>query len=99
LSEVVKEIRFNHSLLEGTGMALKLPIIITCDNVDAIFMAVNSSSGVRIRHIDTRYYFVREYVEDGFIKLVFVKSEENDVDIFQRILDCITKIQCSIFLG
>ena len=27
---------------------------------------------------------MREYVEDGFIKIIFVKSEDNDSDIFTK---------------
>jgi hypothetical protein len=33
-------------------MNVKLPIVVRCDNVDAIFMAENSSSGVHTRHVD-----------------------------------------------
>jgi hypothetical protein len=50
----------------------------------AIFMAENSSSRARTRHIDTRYHFVRGYVVDNFIKIIFVKSEENVADIFTK---------------
>jgi hypothetical protein len=66
------------------GVEVKLPIVVKSDNVGAIFMAENSSSGVRTHHIDTRYHFVREHVEDGFIKIVFVKSEENNADVFTK---------------
>jgi hypothetical protein len=27
---------------------------------------------------------VREYIEDGIIKVIFVKSEDNDADIFTK---------------
>ena len=47
-------------------------------------MAENPSSIILTRHIDKRYHFIREHVEDGFIRIVFVKSEENDVDIFMK---------------
>jgi hypothetical protein len=52
---VVKEIRFIYFLLKGMEVDVKLPIVIRCDNVGAIFMAEKSSSGVRTSHIDTRY--------------------------------------------
>jgi hypothetical protein len=38
--------------------------------------------GVRTHHIDTRYHFVPEHIEDGLIKIVFVKSRINDADMF-----------------
>ena len=63
---------------------VKLPIIVRCDNVGAIFMAENSSSGVRTRHVDIRYHFVREHVVDDFIKIVFVKSCDSMMPIYLR---------------
>jgi hypothetical protein len=66
------------------GVDVKLPIVVRCDNVDAIFMAENSSSGIRTPHIDTRYHFVREHVKDGLIKTVFVKSSINDNDMLTK---------------
>jgi hypothetical protein len=59
------------------GEKVGIPIMVRCDNVRAIFMAENSSYGVRIQHTDMRYHFVCEHVEDGFIKIIFVKSDDN----------------------
>ena len=84
MSEAVKEIRFIYYLLSGMGVQIKIPIVVRCDNIGAIFMAENSSSGVRTRHIDTRYHFVREHVVDEFIKIIFVKSNENVADMFTK---------------
>jgi hypothetical protein len=84
MSEAVKEIRFVYYLLESLGISVKLPIIVRIDNIGAIFMAENASSGVRTRHIDTRYHFIREHIEDGFIQIVFVGTSDNDADIFTK---------------
>jgi hypothetical protein len=84
MSEAVKEIRFIYFLLKGMGVDVGIPIVVRCDNVGSIFMAENSSSGIRTRHIDTRYHFVREHVEYGLIKIVFVKSSINDADMFTK---------------
>jgi hypothetical protein len=35
---------------------------------------------VRTRHVDIWYHFVKEFVEEGFICIVFVQSEENHSD-------------------
>jgi hypothetical protein len=32
-------------------------------------MAENSSTGVRTRHMDTHYHFIRECIEDGLLGL------------------------------
>jgi hypothetical protein len=58
--------------------------VIKTDNISTIFMAENSSTGVRTRHVDTRYHFICEFIEDGFIKVEFVISVENDADIFTK---------------
>jgi hypothetical protein len=84
MSEAVKEIRFIYYLLSGMGDRIKLPIVVRCDNVGAIFMAENSSSGARTYYIDTRYHFVREHVVDEFIKIIFVKSDTNVADMFTK---------------
>jgi hypothetical protein len=84
MSEAVKKVRFIYFLLKEMGVDVKLPIVVRRDNVGAIFMAENVSSGTRTCHIDTRYHFVCEHVEDGLIKNVFVKSTINDADMFTK---------------
>jgi hypothetical protein len=49
--EAVKEIIFIYFLLKVMEFGVKL---VRCDNVGAIFMAENSSSEIRTRHIDIR---------------------------------------------
>ena len=44
----------------------------------------NAKLSQKTKHIDVKYHFVREYVEKGLIKIVFVKSEENDADIWTK---------------
>ena len=38
----------------------------------------------RSKHIDVRTKYVNEYVEDGVLRMVYVKSEENDAHIFTK---------------
>ena len=52
MSEAVKEIRFIFYLLTSMLIEVKFPIIVRCDNVGAIFMAENLSSGVYTKHAD-----------------------------------------------
>jgi hypothetical protein len=66
-------------------MNVKLLFVVRWDNVDAIFMFLgNLSSGVHTRHVDSRYHFIQEHIEDGFIQIVFVKSCDNDADLFTK---------------
>ena len=62
------------------GKKIDYPIIVQCDNIGAIFLAHNTKTSHRTKHIDTHYHFVREYVEDNVLKIVFVKSADNQAD-------------------
>jgi hypothetical protein len=81
ISEAVKETTFLYFLLKDIGIEMTLPIVVKTDNIGALFMSQNSSTGVRSRHVDNRYHFFRENVDDGIVKVEFVKSSENDSDI------------------
>ena len=83
-SEAVKEVIFILQLLESMKINVKLPIIVNVDNIGAVFMANNKSTNSRTKHVDIRTKYVNQYVEDGIIKVVFVKSGENVSDIFTK---------------
>lgn len=83
LSEVSKEILFIKKVLEFFGVQINFPIIIFVDNMGAIYLAEGKGSK-RTKHIDMRYHYVREYVEDGILKIIFVRSQENMADPFTK---------------
>lgn len=81
---MAKEVIFVKQLVASMGITIAFPIIIKVDNVGAIYLANNHTTSQRTKHIDIRQHFVREYIEDGILKVVFVKSEDNDADIFTK---------------
>jgi hypothetical protein len=66
------------------GVKIDLPIIVHVDNVGAIFIGTNVTVSQRSKPIDTQYHFVKEYVQDGFIRIIFVRTKDNDADIFTK---------------
>ena len=44
-------------------------------------MASNISTTSHTKHVDIRYKYVNEYVEDGAAKITIVQSVENDSNI------------------
>ena len=84
LSEAAKDIKFVYMLMTFIGVKIELPIIVRVDNVGAIFMSENISTSNRTKHVDTRVRFVNQFVEEGFLKIVFVKSEDNKSDPFTK---------------
>jgi hypothetical protein len=84
ISEAIKELKFIYYLLSDLHIKVNLPVVVKTDNIGAIFMSENALTGFRTRHVDTRYHFVREFIEDGFIKIEFIRSVENDSDLFTK---------------
>ena len=56
------------------------------DNVGAICLC-NNGGGKRMRHVDIRGFYIRDYVEDGVVKIVFVKSVNNKADPYTKNVD------------
>ena len=84
LSEATKEIKFIYELLKSMEVKVKLPIVCRVDNVGAIFMAENVTATPKSKHIDTRAKFVTQFIADGFLKVIFVKTNDNTSDIFTK---------------
>ena len=87
LSETAKEVSFVYQVMKSMGIELKLPIVIRVDNIGAIFMSENVAISNRTKHVDVRYHFVREFVQDEFIKVIFVRSEDMMQIYLTRILE------------
>ena len=56
------------------------------ENQSAITLSKNPVHHNRTKHIDTRYHFIRECVEEKKIKIVFVRTEYQLADIFTKAL-------------
>ena len=84
LSEAVKDIVFVLNICESISIDVELPVTVRVDNVGAIFMSNNVTTTSGTRHVDIRTKFVKEYQVDGKIKIIFVRSEENDSDIMTK---------------
>ena len=84
ISEVVTEIIFVRNLLKFLEVKVDEPVQINVDNIGAIYMAGNACSGSRTKHVDTRFHYVRELIEQGVVQVNFVKSENNDADMFTK---------------
>ncbi|CAL9018208.1 unnamed protein product, partial [Prunus brigantina] len=57
-----------------------------CDNMSAISMVKNPVFHQKTRHINRRYHFIREALQEGVIDIKFCRSEEQLADIFTKAL-------------
>nr|GEY52867.1 hypothetical protein [Tanacetum cinerariifolium] len=72
-------------LLTDYGLGFnKIPMYY--DNKSAIALCCNNVQHSRSKHIDIRYYFIKEQVENGVIELYFVNTEYQLADLFTKAL-------------
>jgi hypothetical protein len=62
------------------------PTTIFCDNNSTIMLSKNHVFHKKTKHIDTRYHFIRELVNNKEICLEFRKSKEQVTNIFTKAL-------------
>ncbi|GJW83340.1 retrovirus-related pol polyprotein from transposon TNT 1-94 [Tanacetum coccineum] len=62
----------------------KIPMY--CDNKSVIALCCNNVQHSRSKHIDIRYHFIKEKVENGVVELYFVRTEYQLADIFTKAL-------------
>ena len=56
------------------------------DNMSAIALSKNPVHHDRSKHIDTRYHFLRESIEEGKVEVDYVGTEEQLTDLFTKAL-------------
>ena len=55
-----------------------------CDNIGTIQALENGDFVGRLKHIETRYYYLANEIESGNIKIDYVRSEQNPADIMTK---------------
>ena len=73
-------------ILGELNLAKEDPVTIYVDNKSAISLAKNPVSHSRSKHINIKYHFLREQVNDKIVELVHCRTEENLADIFTKSL-------------
>ncbi len=70
---VAMEILYTVSILKNLGVQIQYRIEVNVDCIGAVYLAKNTTTGNRTNFIDTRYHFVRKYIEDSIVKAIFVR--------------------------
>ena len=55
-----------------------------CDSQSAIQLTKNLVFHAKTKHIDVKYHFIREVIDDKQIQLVKVHTKENPVDLLAK---------------
>nr|GEY14457.1 copia protein [Tanacetum cinerariifolium] len=79
------QILWMRSQLTNYGLGFnKIPMY--CDNKSAIALCCNNVQHSRSKHINIRYHFIKEQVENGVIELYFDNTEYQLADLFTKAL-------------
>jgi len=68
----------------GKSKGCPLTLNINSDNQGAIALAKDNKFHACTKHIDIRYHFIREAVEDGKISVKYIPTDDNTADIFTK---------------
>jgi len=90
IAELLKELLHVQYVLEGLDLIVEMPLVILSDSNGAIGIAKFKKIHDRSKHIDVRYHFTRERIQDGTLRLTRVSTEENEADIFTKNLSATT---------
>jgi len=86
----VQESKFLVQLLKDmTVGAVNETVVLNVDNQSAIALAKNPVFHQRSKHIDIRYHFVRNEVQNGSVQLQYVPSENNVADMLTKTMSII----------
>ncbi|GJS69256.1 hypothetical protein Tco_0702097 [Tanacetum coccineum] len=85
LSGCCAQVLWMRSQLTDYGLGFnKIPMY--CDNKSAIALCCSNVQHSRSKHIDIRFHFLKEQVENGVVELYFVNTEYQLADIFTKAL-------------
>ena len=73
--------------INEVGYTTEIPITLLGDNNGSISLAKNPENHGRTKHIDVRYHFIREKVEEGLISVQYVNTKEQLADGMTKPLD------------
>ena len=80
LAQVVQEMLYVMRILESMHLKVAKPMIVESDNKGAIDLCNSWTVGGRTKHIDTRYYFLRELKEEGVLIFNWISGKINCTD-------------------
>jgi hypothetical protein len=82
----IQEILWLRGMMKELGLYLKTGSIVHGDNQSAIAIAKNGVRSNRTKHVDVKYHFVTEAIENGEVILKWVSTHDQQADIFTKAL-------------
>ena len=96
--EMRKELIWMRDFLSKLGMKQE-KFLLHCDNQSAIHLAKSAAYDSRGKHIQRRYDWLRERVDENEVALVKIHTDENRSDMLTKTLSMETLIACRLKTG
>ena len=93
VTEAFKEAIWLHGLINDLGISQK-HIRVFYDSQSAICLAKNSIHHAHTKHIDVRFHFVREILNEGDILLKKISTADNPADMMTKVVSGIKFQHC-----
>ena len=97
-AEAVKEAIWLKGLVAELSL-VQQESILRCDSQSAIHLIKNQRFHERTKHIDVRFHFIRDVVEEGTIKVVKVITDDNAADMLTKIVPLAKFAHCKDLAG
>jgi len=73
-----------HNMLVGLFSQKMSPTLIHCDNESYIKLSENLVFHDRLKHIEIRYHFIRDWVQRGAVQLQYISIDYQVADILTK---------------
>jgi hypothetical protein len=87
LSTLVAQIKYLRDLLDRMGFPQEGPTIIFMDNQAAEIVANEPRHSNRTKHIDIRFHYVQDAIDESIVRIVHVQGIHNRADIHTKNLE------------
>jgi len=93
MTEAIKEAIWLQGLLDDLGIDQDL-LKINCDSMSTIYLTKNQVYHAKTKHIDVRFHFVQEILDEGKIELQKVHTKENPVYMLTKVISGVKFTHC-----
>ncbi|SPC66271.1 related to retrotransposon protein [Ustilago sp. UG-2017b] len=82
-TEATREVLFLKQLLRSIGIATGTPTVYS-DNTGCIQVSKDPAQHWKLKHIDTKYHFVRNNIQEGRVQIKYVDTTRNLADVLTK---------------
>ncbi|SOV07446.1 uncharacterized protein UDID_18905 [Ustilago sp. UG-2017a] len=84
-TEAAQEVLFFKHLFKAVGIDVGIPTIFS-DNTGTIQVSKDPTQHWKLKHIDTKYHFIRDNVQDGKVRIKYINTADNLADLFTKLV-------------